>query len=85
MSETTTLTLRIEPDLKERIKTLALQKEGSVSAVVAELLKTCLDKELKITAVNAEDVDNQAPEAVSVEPELTAKELKALRKILRKK
>ena len=96
MSEITSLTVKIPIELKEKLKTEAEEKSLSLSQLTAALL----DEALSGTAPGADEVDGteyqdnveetieagSAPaESTSAEPPLSAKELRGLRKLLRKK
>ncbi len=81
MSDTITLTVRIAPALKEQLKAFAESQQESLSSVTSKLLTSGLAKQTKAKAPAA--VDSQNPEDVTEEA-LSAKEIKALRKLLRK-
>ena len=96
MSEITSLTVKIPTELKEKLKAEAEEKSLSLSQLTAALL----DEVLAGTAPDAADVDrteyqddleesieadSAGENSASSEPPLTAKELRGLRKLLRKK
>jgi hypothetical protein len=95
MSEITSLTVKIPSELKEKLRAEAEEKSLSLSQLTAALL----DEALSGTAPNAADVDSTGfqddeeetidagtqADSASAEPPLSAKELRGLRKLLRKK
>lgn len=80
MTETVSLTLKIDPVLKETLKALALENQTSVSQEVT--------RRLLITLEGAEqpEVDNQdtAEEPADSVEQLSAAELKQIRALLKK-
>ncbi|PLR31486.1 hypothetical protein CYR55_20715 [Chimaeribacter californicus] len=95
MSEITSLTVKIPSELKEKLRAEAEEKSLSLSQLTAALL----DEALSSTAPGAADVDSTGfqddeeetiedstqADSASAEPPLSAKELRGLRKLLRKK
>lgn len=96
MSEITSLTVKIPTELKEKLRAEAEEKSLSLSQLTAALL----DEALSGTAPSASEVDgtefqdnvedtieagNTAADSTPAESPLSAKELRGLRKLLRKK
>jgi len=77
MTETVSLTLKIDPVLKETLKALALENQTSVSQEVTRRLLITLE------AAEQHEVDNQDTSEESVE-QLSAAELKQVRALLKK-
>ncbi len=85
MSDTAALTLRIPPALKEKLKAVAEQQQTSLSQTVTTLLESALSQQQK-SETNSNDSTKQASFKADADvPALSAKEIKALRKLLRKK
>lgn len=76
-----TLNVKISSELKERIRQYSETHETTLGAVVEELVTRALDAD---EHVDIEDIDNQHTEEKTVDP-LSATEIKALRKLLKKK
>ncbi len=85
MSDTITLTVRIAPALKEQLKAFAESQQESLSSVTSQLLTSALAKppKAKPAAPAPVAVAGQHPGDIAEEA-LSAKEIKALRKLLRK-
>ncbi|KHN49828.1 hypothetical protein [Pectobacterium fontis] len=81
MSEISSLSLKISPELKEKIKAAALKNEVSISAEVSARLLKSFDESHQ----EPELVDSQETEEVGTEAPLTQKELKKLRELLKGK
>jgi len=77
MTETVSLTLKIDPVLKETLKALALENQTSVSQEVTRRLLITLE------AAEQHEVDNQDTSEESIE-QLSAAELKQIRALLKK-
>lgn len=77
MTETVSLTLKIDPALKETLKTLALENQISLSQEVAQRLQESLENQPHAA------VDNQGTEE-EVDAQLSASELKQVRALLKK-
>jgi len=77
MTETVSLTLKIDPVLKETLKALALENQTSVSQEVTRRLLITLE------AAEQHEVDNQDTSEESIE-QLSAAELKQVRALLKK-
>lgn len=77
MTETVSLTLKIDPVLKETLKALALENQTSVSQEVTRRLLITLE------AAEQHEVDNQDTPEESIE-QLSAAELKQVRALLKK-
>ncbi|AHK21259.1 hypothetical protein [Yersinia similis] len=89
MSEISTLTIKIPLELKEKIKTAALEKQFSLSTEVCERLAQSFEADIKGSkgsSKNAKlhhsEIDNQDVEEISEQP-LSQKELKKLRQLLK--
>ncbi|WP_186379303.1 hypothetical protein [Yersinia massiliensis] len=91
MSETSTLTIKIPLELKEKIKAAALEKQFSLSTEVCERLEKSFEVDVKNTKGSRKDsklhhgeidIDNQGVEEISEQP-LSQKELKKLRQLLK--
>ncbi|BES85334.1 hypothetical protein PEC302107_40470 [Pectobacterium araliae] len=85
MSEISSLSLKISPELKEKIKAAALENEVSISAEVSARLLRSFDESHLISDPSSESVDSQGTEEVGTEAPLTQKELKKLRELLKGK
>lgn len=80
---TAVLNVKINSELKERIRHYAEDNSETLSAVTEKLLLNALNAEENID-VDEEDIDNQhTQEGVTLA--LTDKEIKALRKLLKKR
>ncbi|QHM71510.1 hypothetical protein [Mixta intestinalis] len=87
MSETVSLTIKIDPALKETLKTLALEKQLSLSEEVSQRLQTSLlnqphpaiDSSHTAELATLEEETQEEPT-----PQLTSSELKQLRTLLKK-
>lgn len=87
MSDMTSLTIKIPVPLKEQLREYAEQEQESLSRISEQLLLSALENRGAAELINAEEVDNQHIQEAA-EPEdavLTAKEIKALKKLLKKK
>ncbi|AOR65866.1 hypothetical protein [Pectobacterium wasabiae] len=85
MSEISSLSLKISPELKEKIKAAALENEVSISAEVSARLLRSFDESHLTSDLSPESVDSQGTEEVGTEAPLTQKELKKLRELLKGK
>ncbi|ACX88585.1 hypothetical protein F6Q07_08940 [Pectobacterium parmentieri] len=85
MSEISSLSLKISPELKEKIKAAALENEVSISAEVSARLLRSFDESHLTSDLSSESVDSQGTEEVGTEAPLTQKELKKLRELLKGK
>ncbi|MBQ4766739.1 hypothetical protein F9U42_06275 [Pectobacterium versatile] len=85
MSEISSLSLKISPELKEKIKAAALENEVSISAEVSARLLRSFDESHQASELSSESVDSQGTEEVGAEAPLTQKELKKLRELLKGK
>ncbi|MBA0167984.1 MULTISPECIES: hypothetical protein [Pectobacterium] len=81
MSEISSLSLKISPELKEKIKAAALENEVSISAEVSARLLRSFDESYQVSEL----VDSQGTEEVGAEAPLTQKELKKVRELLKGK
>lgn len=84
-----TLNVKISSELKERIRLYAEEKQETLGAVTEELLTKALalgleDEVIEEEVVEEGEVDNQHTEEKRVPP-LSDNEIKALRKLLKKK
>lgn len=84
-----TLNVKISSELKERIRLYAEEKQETLGAVTDELLTKALALNLEVGEVVEEsvekgEVDNQHTEEKRIPP-LNDNEIKALRKLLKKK
>lgn len=77
MTDNVSLTIKIDPTLKETLKSLALENQVSLSQEVCQRLQNSL------TAPQASAVDNQSTEE-EVDAQLSASELKQIRALLKK-
>ncbi|MDG0801146.1 hypothetical protein [Pectobacterium polaris] len=84
MSEISSLSLKISPELKEKIKAAALENEVSISAEVSARLLRSFDESHQ-AELSSESVDSQGTEEVGAEVPLTQKELKKVRELLKGK
>lgn len=76
MTDNVSLTIKIDPTLKETLKSLALENQISLSQEVCQRLQESL------TAPQASAVDNQGTE--EGEGQLNTSELKQIRALLKK-
>lgn len=81
---TAVLNVKINAELKEKIRLHAEQNNETLSAITEKLLSHALDAANEAEDITYEDIDNQHLEEEDVSP-LNAKEIKALRKLLKKK
>lgn len=80
-----TLNVKISSELKEKVRLYAEEKQETLGAVTEELLTKALELALEDhDAVEEDEVDNQHTEEKRVAP-LSDKEIKTLRKLLKKK
>ncbi|CAX60214.1 MULTISPECIES: hypothetical protein [Erwinia] len=77
MTDNVSLTIKIDPTLKETLKSLALENQISLSQEVCQRLQNSL------TAVEHTAVDNQGT-AEETDEQLNASELKQIRALLKK-
>jgi hypothetical protein len=77
MTETVSLTIKINPTLKDHIKQQALDNQVSMSQEIASLLQTSLQTPAQ------PGIDSQDTEEVATE-QLNAAELKLIRALLKK-
>ncbi|WP_380178962.1 hypothetical protein [Kalamiella sp. sgz302252] len=77
MTDTVSLTLKIDPALKETLKNLAQENQTSLSQEVSQRLQ------LSLSMQEQPAVDNQSLPEES-DPQLTASELKQVRALLKK-
>ena len=85
MSEISSLSLKISPELKEKIKAAALENEVSISAEVSARLLRSFNESHQTSELSPELVDSQGTEEVGTEAPLTQKELKKVRELLKGK
>lgn len=76
MTDTVNLTIKIEPELKEMIKKLALENQTSMSQEVCQRIQASLGEQPPM-------IDSQHTEE-EVTPRLTDGELKQIRGLLKK-
>ncbi|ATA23577.1 hypothetical protein BIY26_21500 [Brenneria goodwinii] len=84
MSEISSLSLKIPLDLKEKIKAAALENGVSISAEVSARLLLSFDDGEKSYSSSTEVVDNQGIKEEE-ETQLTPKEIKKIRALLKAK
>lgn len=77
------LNVKIDNDLKEKLRQYAEQNNETLSAATEKLLQKALVLGDEDDAVNSEEIDSQHTEE-DVSP-LSVKEIKALRKLLKKR
>ncbi|ELQ6264594.1 DUF6364 family protein [Cronobacter malonaticus] len=77
------LNVKIDNDLKEKLRQYAEQNNETLSAATEKLLQKALVLADEDDAVNSEEIDSQHTEE-DVSP-LSVKEIKALRKLLKKR
>ena len=80
---TAVLNVKIDGTLKERLREYAEANNENLSVTTEKLLLLAFEA-VEEAGVTEEDIDNQHTEEESVTP-FTPKEIKALRKILKKK
>ncbi|WP_261640346.1 hypothetical protein [Erwinia mallotivora] len=78
MTDTVSLTIKIDPALKETLKTFALENQISLSQEVTQRLQASLDED------SAQPVDNLNLTEEAAADQLTASELKQIRVLLKK-
>ncbi|MEW5289955.1 hypothetical protein ABW286_12290 [Erwinia papayae] len=78
MTDTVSLTIKIDPALKETLKTFALENQISLSQEVTQRLQASLDQD------SAQPVDNLNLTEEAAADQLTASELKQIRVLLKK-
>jgi hypothetical protein len=86
MSDTTTLTVKLTPALKTKIKELSETEQLNLSQLTEKLLWQAIDNTVaeNTSDKSAVETDSQDTTEKSESP-LTHKEIKAIRKLLRKK
>ncbi|MFH8134874.1 Arc family DNA-binding protein [Pantoea osteomyelitidis] len=77
MSETVNLTIKIDPELKEHIKQLALENQVSMSQEIVQRLQSSLTTHPH-PAIDNQDTEEDSP------TQLNAAELKQIRALLKK-
>ncbi|ALB54080.1 hypothetical protein QLZ26_16775 [Cronobacter universalis] len=77
------LNVKIDTDLKDKLRQYAEQNSETLSAATEKLLQKALVLADEDDAVNSEEIDSQHTEE-DVSP-LSVKEIKALRKLLKKR
>jgi len=82
MTDTVSLTIKIDPNLKETLKTLALENQLSLSQEVSQRLQASLfaQSQPAIDSQDTQEMESQEEEA----PQLTSSELKQIRSLLKK-
>ncbi|WP_312830164.1 hypothetical protein [Pantoea anthophila] len=87
MTETVNLTIKIDPELKETIKQLALEKQISMSQEIVQRLQASLETHPH-PAIDNQDTTETAAEASAASDAqadgLSASELKQIRLLLKK-
>ncbi|KAA5970338.1 MULTISPECIES: Arc family DNA-binding protein [unclassified Pantoea] len=87
MTETVNLTIKIDPELKETIKQLALENQISMSQEIVQRLQASLETHPH-PAIDNQDITEAAAEASAVSDAqadgLSASELKQIRLLLKK-
>ena len=87
MTDTVSLTIKIDPNLKEVLKTLALENQLSLSQEVSQRLQASLltQPHPAIDNQHIQETENQSAEAEEDEaPQLSSSELKQIRSLLKK-
>lgn len=87
MTETVNLTIKIDPELKETIKQLALENQISMSQEIVQRLQASLETHLHPAIDNQDITEEGADEtgAADVKADgLSASELKQIRLLLKK-
>lgn len=82
MTGTVSLTIKIDPTLKETLKSLALENQISVSQEVSQRLQSSLSAHQQPT-IDSQHTEEQAAEEVAAE-QLSNSELKQIRALLKK-
>lgn len=82
MTDTVSLTIKNDPNLKETLKTLALENQLSLSQEVSQRLQASLfaQSQPAIDSQDTQETESQEEEA----PQLTSSELKQIRSLLKK-
>lgn len=83
MTDTVSLTIKIDPNLKETLKTLALENQLSLSQEVSQRLQASLFTQPHPT-VDSQDIQETEEHEEEDTPQLTSSELKQLRSLLKK-
>ncbi|MDQ1214451.1 Arc family DNA-binding protein [Pantoea anthophila] len=87
MTETVNLTIKIDPELKETIKQLALENQVSMSQEIVQRLQASLDTHPH-PAIDNQDITEETAEASAASDAkadgLSASELKQIRLLLKK-
>lgn len=83
MTDTVSLTIKIDPNLKETLKTLALENQLSLSQEVSQRLQASLFTQPHPT-VDSQDIQETEEHEEEETPQLTSSELKQLRSLLKK-
>ncbi|AUX93918.1 hypothetical protein [Mixta gaviniae] len=89
MTDTVSLTIKIDPALKETLKTLALENQLSLSQEVSQRLQASLFTQPH-PAIDSQHTQEGLQESVAEEtqdddaPQLTSSELKQIRSLLKK-
>ena len=81
---TAVLNVKISAELKDKIRLYAEENNETLSATTEKLLAQALDAANDAEDVSHEEIDSQHTEEEDFSP-LNAKEIKALRKLLKKK
>lgn len=87
MTDTVSLTIKIDPNLKETLKTLALENQLSLSQEVSHRLQASLfaQSQPAIDSQDTQETETQETESQEEEaPQLTSSELKQIRSLLKK-
>ncbi|MGD8105650.1 hypothetical protein ACQE32_03060 [Pantoea sp. FN0302] len=88
MTDTVSLTIKIDPNLKETLKTLALENQLSLSQEVSQRLQASLltQPHPAIDNQHTQEIDAQETAGQEEEdaPQLTSSELKQIRTLLKK-
>lgn len=87
MTETVNLTIKIDPELKETIKQLALENQISMSQEIVQRLQASLETH-QHPAIDNQDITEEGPEESAAtdvkDAGLSASELKQIRLLLKK-
>ena len=87
MTETVNLTIKIDPELKETIKQLALENQISMSQEIVQRLQASLETHPH-PAIDSQDITKESADKATTADEkadgLTAAELKQIRLLLKK-
>ena len=87
MTDTVSLTIKIDPNLKETLKTLALENQLSLSQEVSQRLQASLftQSQPAIDSQDTQETESQETDSQEEEaPQLTSSELKQIRSLLKK-